>query len=1068
MKIKKLTESKLSFKQYDVNKKKLTETYNWNKEFDSELGRTVYDCGDINGLHCSIFSEEDDGDWGYTVFIKNGRKILRHKPFNHINIDEVKAWTEKEMTKWDTAINSKPLKEELWDSSRVIDLVTYYLDRSNLPINTLANNIINQMKKEGSTLPHNITDFYDTLYKTIDEYNSQFEDDLEESLNGYKITIEQDGKTFDDYACAYEEDGALTQMKNKYGNDINIKNVTVSKVIKEDVQLKFVDDMKEAILTVYSRHPGNFSETIENFVLSHGADLTVENVFHNVSDEAVAELYNIVRNDIIKLYGPDYNELDSEVFDLFNISEELNEDVPMGYTDTSNFKNLQDESDEYQAELKRKNTNRDLLHKIFDKYGLRTSDEEWVDKVYWLFANAQKITVVDDASKIPHKTNDGQKIRYVISTPNAEVDVHADVFEDYIWVVTKDSLYESFDTSLDFPYMFFYNCNNPTYGYDFQLYARSLGARKVYGRYKGTGSGTYFYLVPSEDVYNKLKAVAKDKYTIDMQPLLKYNAEDYPNFQYIKEDFDMNNEFWTKEELLDFADDVCAHINETFNNSYDTQEVYLTNGVIELTVVDDEGTEFTTKYKPDMRKVKRPSHIDRFVLPVAADIIKQIKEQETITEDLSGKYSDKFRALIREYSDSDSVIALVDDIIRYAKEDDLKDLFIDRDYEKFMPEETLEEKLNLDKDGKALKRIISRLVLDSDEELKDFVMEVTKEVIDERNGKLDEDLDVRANTNKVISLAEEDIITWQSIAEASLMYMSEVDVADMARLYNWVEDDEDEEEAPYSVRKVTNEVTELAEDGVISWESIARAALRYMSEYDVTDMASMYSWIEDEDNDLYESFNEKDFLHKLDQFQTSITVKPEDEKTVKNILRNKNISFKIDDSKEGKLKFKLNYKALKEDFEGEPLMGPQEGPEAGMATLINTAIQDEFSTIQLYNDIAVTARAEGFEDIANVIDAINTDENTHVGQLQDLLKTISPNAAAIDDETQTMTESGNTTNSPKEWAEQYHEINKLEDFVSDNLNDGTLTEEDLMKIAEESSTIEIDDMKRAINSYKNK
>ena len=141
MKIKKLTESKLSFKQYDVNKKKLTENYSWNKEFDSELGRTVYDCGDIDGLHCYIFSEEDDGDWGYTVFIKNGRKILRHKPFNQINIDEVKAWAEKEMTEWDTAINSKPLKEELWDSSRVIDLVTYYLDRSNLPINTLANNI---------------------------------------------------------------------------------------------------------------------------------------------------------------------------------------------------------------------------------------------------------------------------------------------------------------------------------------------------------------------------------------------------------------------------------------------------------------------------------------------------------------------------------------------------------------------------------------------------------------------------------------------------------------------------------------------------------------------------------------------------------------------------------------------------------------------------------------------------------------------------------------------------------------------------------------------------------------
>ena len=96
---------------------------------------------------------------------------------------------------------------------------------------------------------------------------------------------------------------------------------------------------------------------------------------------------------------------------------------------------------------------------------------------------------------------------------------------------------EAVENNSDFPYMFFYNCDNPTFGYDFQLFACSLGARKVYGRYKGTGSGTYFYVVPSEEVYNKLKAVAKDKYTVEMQRLLPYDAEKYPNVQYIKESF---------------------------------------------------------------------------------------------------------------------------------------------------------------------------------------------------------------------------------------------------------------------------------------------------------------------------------------------------------------------------------------------------------------------------------------------------------------------------------------------------------------------------------------------------
>ena len=62
--------------------------------------------------------------------------------------------------------------------------------------------------------------------------------------------------------------------------------------------------------------------------------------------------------------------------------------------------------------------------------------------------------------------------------------------KEFLKVLDESMLKEAFDTAADFPYMFFYNCNNPTFGYDFQLFASSLGARKVYGRYKGTGAGT--------------------------------------------------------------------------------------------------------------------------------------------------------------------------------------------------------------------------------------------------------------------------------------------------------------------------------------------------------------------------------------------------------------------------------------------------------------------------------------------------------------------------------------------------------------------------------------------------
>ena len=51
------------------------------------------------------------------------------------------------------------------------------------------------------------------------------------------------------------------------------------------------------------------------------------------------------------------------------------------------------------------------------------------------------------------------------------------------------------------------------------------------------------------------------------------------------------------------------------------------------------------------------------------------------------------------------------------------------------------------------------------------------------------------------------------------------------------------------MRKATNKVIEMAEEGVLSWETIARAALDYMSEDEVADMARCNDFIEDEEED---------------------------------------------------------------------------------------------------------------------------------------------------------------------------------------------------------------------------
>lgn len=78
--------------------------------------------------------------------------------------------------RWCTSGNDESLNEELWNSSRVSDLVTYYLDQSNVPTNTLAQMIMKQMEEEGSKLPFNITDFYDALYMAVDRYNSDIDE----------------------------------------------------------------------------------------------------------------------------------------------------------------------------------------------------------------------------------------------------------------------------------------------------------------------------------------------------------------------------------------------------------------------------------------------------------------------------------------------------------------------------------------------------------------------------------------------------------------------------------------------------------------------------------------------------------------------------------------------------------------------------------------------------------------------------------------------------------------------------------------------------------------------------
>ena len=49
------------------------------------------------------------------------------------------------------------------------------------------------------------------------------------------------------------------------------------------------------------------------------------------------------------------------------------------------------------------------------------------------------------------------------------------------------------------------------------------------------------------------------------------------------------------------------------------------------------------------------------------------------------------------------------------------------------------------------------------------------------------------------------------------------------------------------MRKTTNQLLDMCQTGVLTWQQVAEACLGFMSEYQVSDMASCEGFIEDEE-----------------------------------------------------------------------------------------------------------------------------------------------------------------------------------------------------------------------------
>lgn len=89
------------------------------------------------------------------------------------------------------------------------------------------------------------------------------------------------------------------------------------------------------------------------------------------------------------------------------------------------------------------------------------------------------------------------------------------------------------------------------------------------------------------------------------------------------------------------------------------------------------------------------------------------------------------------------------------------------------------------------------------------------------------------------------------------------------------------------------------------------------------------------------------------------------------------------------------------DLPDSSMEGPKQGSDSGVTDLIITAINDEWEAIRAYNSVIQTLKYEAsnnpdYESFVAILNEINSEENKHVGQLQEILQKLSPNARYID------------------------------------------------------------------------
>lgn len=306
----------------------------------------------------------------------------------------------------------------------------------------------------------------------------------------------------------------------------------------------------------------------------------------------------------------------------------------------------------------------------------------------------------------------------------------------------------------------------------------------------------------------------------------------------------------------------------------------------------------------------------------------------SFTEEDFKKYSDKM--ISQAHSINDSIQHMIDKYPEYA---DLFDNLVSEIIEIFS-DAYLNESLNLDSEGRRLKKMISQIVTDSDDELRDFVSKIVDEVISER----------------------EEIS--ESATQASSVSSGKVDSIDLIV-------DEDWRDGSFTHDDLDKYLDKINEDAYAikySLEKMIDNHPEYNTEIlsQIASIRNIFSLMHDNlSEDTVKRGNKWVNVGKSGKTHGEFRTKKQADAQRRAMFANKAKTEKLE----------LNNKLCSNDTE--------------LADALIEMINAEWDTINDYNKLYDYMIELGHNQMLAVIADINSEENKHVGQLQECLKQIS-------------------------------------------------------------------------------